>query len=83
MLDELGYLPNHKAGADLLFQITSGRYEKGSTGITTNEIYKNWPRLFNKDANITSAVVERLPHHAESVILKGKSYRVKDRIEEY
>ena len=82
ILDELGYLPIDKAGADLLFQIISGRYEKGSTIITTNQSYKNWARLFNNDATITSAVLDRLLHHAETVLIEGKSYRMKDRIEE-
>ena len=82
VLDELGYLPIDKAGADLLFQIISGRYEKGSTLITTNQPYKNWARLFNNDTTITSAVLDRLLHHAETVVIEGPSYRMKDRIEE-
>lgn len=80
--DELGYLPIDKAGADLLFQIISGRYEKGSTIITTNQVYKNWSRIFNNDATITSAVLDRLLHHAETVLIEGKSYRMKDQIED-
>jgi DNA replication protein DnaC len=80
--DELGYLPIDKNGADLLFQIISGRYEKGSTLITTNLIYKHWSRIFNNDASITSAVLDRLLHHAETVIVEGKSYRTRDQIEE-
>jgi DNA replication protein DnaC len=82
VLDELGYLPIDKLGADLLFQIISGRYEKGSTVITTNQPYKNWTRLFNNDATITSAVLDRLLHHAETVVLEGKSYRMKDQVTE-
>ena len=80
--DELGYLPIDKNGADLLFQIISGRYEKSSTIITTNQIYKHWARIFNNDATITSAVLDRLLHHAETVIVEGRSYRTKDRIDE-
>jgi DNA replication protein DnaC len=80
ILDELGYLPIDKTGADLLFQIISGRYEKGATVITTNQPYKNWARLFNNDATITSAVLDRLLHHAETVVLEGKSYRMKDQV---
>ncbi len=80
ILDELGYLPIDEAGADLLFQIFSGRYEKGSTVITTNQPYKNWARIFNNDATITSAVWDRVLHHAETVLLDGKSYRTKDQI---
>lgn len=82
VLDELGYLPIDKTGADLLFQIISGRYEKGSTVITTNQPYKNWARIFNNDATITSAVLDRLLHHAETVIMEGKSYRMKDQLPE-
>jgi len=80
VLDELGYLPIDKTGADLLFQIISGRYQKGSTIITTNQPYKNWARIFNNDATITSAVLDRLLHHAETVLLEGKSYRMKDQV---
>ena len=82
VLDELGYLPIDKTGADLLFQIFSGRYEKGSKIITTNQAYKNWPRIFNNDATITSAVLDRVLHHAETVVIEGKSYRMKDIIED-
>jgi DNA replication protein DnaC len=82
LVDELGYLPIDKAGADLLFQIFSQRYETGSTIVTTNQAYKNWARIFNNDATLTSAVLDRLLHHAETVTLEGKSYRMKDQIEE-
>jgi DNA replication protein DnaC len=80
VLDELGYLPIDKTGADLLFQIISARYEKGSTVITTNQPYKNWARIFNNDATITSAVLDRLLHHAETILMEGKSYRMKDQV---
>lgn len=83
IMDEVGYLPIDKAGADLLFQIISGRYEKGSTIITTNQAYKHWPRIFNNDSTITAAVLDRLLHHAETVIIEGKSYRTKDGLEEH
>jgi DNA replication protein DnaC len=82
LIDELGYLPIDKAGADLLFQVFSQRYETGSTIVTTNQLYKNWARIFNNDATITSAVLDRLLHHAETVTIEGKSYRMKDQIEE-
>ncbi|MFO1501422.1 MAG: ATP-binding protein, partial [Verrucomicrobiota bacterium] len=68
--------------ADLLFQIISGRYEKGSTIITTNLIYKHWSRIFNNDSSITSAVLDRLLHHAETILIEGKSYRMRDQIED-
>jgi len=82
LVDELGYLPIDKAGADLLFQVFSARYETGSTIVTTNQVYKNWARIFNNDATLTSAVLDRLLHHAETVTIEGKSYRMKDQIEE-
>ena len=82
ILDELGYLPIDKAGADLLFQIFSQRYERGSTLVTTNQAYKNWLRIFNNDSTMTSAVLDRVLHHVETVPIEGKSYRMKDVIEE-
>ncbi len=81
MVDELGYLPIDKAGADLLFQVISQRYERGSIILTTNRIYKEWPEIFNNDSTLTSAVLDRLLHHADTVRIEGKSYRMKDRIE--
>lgn len=81
-IDEVGYLPIDKAGADLLFQIFSHRYERGSLLITTNQPYKLWPKIFNNDTTITSAVLDRLLHHAETIVLEGRSYRMKDRLAE-
>jgi DNA replication protein DnaC len=80
-IDELGYLPIDKTGADLLFQVISQRYERGSIVLTTNQPYKHWPRIFNNDSTLTSAVLDRLLHHAETTIIEGKSYRMKDQIE--
>ena len=80
-IDELGYLPLDKTGADLLFQIISHRYEKGSIILTTNRAFKHWPEIFNNDSTITSAVLDRLLHHAETLVIEGQSYRMKDRIE--
>ncbi len=82
ILDEIGYLPIDKTGADLLFQIISQRYEHGSTIITTNRVYKKWAEIFNNDSTLTSAVLDRLLHHAETVTVEGKSYRMKDQIQE-
>lgn len=82
IIDELGYLPIDKIGADLLFQIISQRYERGSTLITTNRVFKRWPEIFNNDSTLTSAVLDRLLHHADTVVIEGKSFRMKDRVEE-
>jgi len=81
ILDELGYLPIDKHGADLLFQVISCRYEKGSIVITSNRAYKEWPKIFNNDATLTSAILDRLLHHADTIVIEGKSYRMKERID--
>jgi len=79
IMDELGYLPIDKQGADLLFQVISQRYEHGSTVITTNKAFRNWATIFNNDATLTSAVLDRLLHHAETVLIEGPSYRMKEK----
>jgi DNA replication protein DnaC len=81
ILDEVGYLPIDQRGADLLFQVISARYERGSIVLTTNKAFKQWSSIFNGDSTITSAVLDRLLHHAEVVVIEGSSYRMKDRIE--
>lgn len=81
ILDELGYLPIDKRGADLLFQVISKRYENGAILITSNRAYKDWPVIFNNDATLTSAMLDRLLHHAETVVIEGKSYRMKEKVE--
>ena len=81
ILDELGYLPLDKNGADLLFQVISHRYERGSIIITANRSFKQWPEIFNNDSTLTSAILDRVLHHANTVRIEGKSYRMKDQIE--
>jgi DNA replication protein DnaC len=82
VVDELGYLPIDKLGADLLFQIISERYERGAILMSTNRAFKNWPEIFNNDTTLTSALLDRLLHHAETCVVEGKSYRAKDYIPE-
>jgi hypothetical protein len=62
-------------GVDCLFQIISHRYERGATLLTTNRIYKQWATIFNGDATLTSALLDRLLDHVETVLIEGKSYR--------
>jgi DNA replication protein DnaC len=81
ILDELGYLPIDKAGADLLFQVISLRYEQGAIIVTSNRAFKEWPKIFNNDSTLTSAILDRLLHHADTIIIEGKSFRMKDQIE--
>jgi DNA replication protein DnaC len=81
IIDELGYLPIDKLGADLLFQIISQRYERAPVVITANRAYKRWSQIFNNDSTLTSAILDRVLHHAETVVIEGKSFRMKDEIE--
>jgi len=81
ILDELGFLPIDKKGADLLFQVFSLRYEQGALVITSNRAFKHWPEIFNNDSTLTSAILDRVLHHAETVVIEGKSYRMRDKIE--
>ena len=75
LIDELGYLPLDKRGAELLFQVITKRYERGSIILTTNIAFKDWPRIFAGDATMTSALLDRLLHHAQPVVIEGDSYR--------
>lgn len=81
IMDEIGFLPIDKDGADLLFQVISLRYEQGAMVITSNRAFRDWPEIFNNDATLTSAILDRLLHHAETVLIEGDSYRMKDKIE--
>jgi DNA replication protein DnaC len=80
VLDELGYLPVDREGANLLFQVIGTRYEHASTIITTNRVYNEWAPCFNDDHTVTAAVLDRVCHHVETVIIEGKSYRQKNAI---
>ena len=82
IVDELGYLPIDKHGADLLFQIISGRYERAPIVLTTNRAYKHWAQIFNNDSTLTSAILDRVMHHVDTVVIEGKSFRMKDEVEE-
>lgn len=60
--------------------VCNWRYERASTVIKTNKPYKYWPSVFNNDATLTSAVLDRILHHAATVVIEGSSYRMKDRV---
>jgi len=77
IIDELGYLPVDKQGAELLFQVISNRYECGSMVITTNRAFRDWGTILNNDNTLASAIIDRLVHHGVLVQIKGGSYRVK------
>jgi DNA replication protein DnaC len=79
LLDELGYLPIDKRGADLLFQVVAARYEAGSIVLTTNRTFREWGALFDVDNTLATALIDRLMHHGEAFVIKGDSYRMKDK----
>lgn len=74
VIDELGYLGYDNRAADLLFQVISRRYERGSLLVTTNLAFKEWGTVFPNAACVT-ALIDRLTHHAEILTLTGESYR--------
>jgi DNA replication protein DnaC len=82
LLDELGYLPVDKRGADLLFQVVAARYEAGSIVITTNRAFKDWGSILDVDNTLATALIDRLMHHGEAIAIHGGSYRMKDRKDE-
>ncbi|UOR10649.1 IS21-like element helper ATPase IstB [Halobacillus amylolyticus] len=77
ILDELGYIPLHKQGAELLFQVITLCYEKRSLIITTNLQFGQWNHVFG-DPILTEAVVDRLIHHSHLVLFKGDSHRLRE-----
>ena len=79
LLDELGYLPIDKRGADLLFQVVAARYEAGSIVITTNRPFREWGKLFDVDNTLATALIDRLMHHGEALVIQGDSYRMRDK----
>lgn len=79
ILDELGYIPLHKQGAELLFQVISLCYEAKSIVITTNLQFSHWNNVFG-DPILTEAVIDRLIHHSHLVIFNGDSHRYRDSI---
>jgi len=79
LLDELGYLPIDKRGADLLFQVVAARYETGSIVLTTNRPFREWGNLFDVDNTLATALIDRLMHHGEALVIQGPSYRMRDK----
>ena len=77
IIDEIGYLPVDKTGANLLFQLIAKRYEQHSTIITTNQPFSKWGDLFS-DSMLANAILDRLLHHAHVIKMVGPSYRTKD-----
>lgn len=75
-IDEIGYLPIGQLEANLFFQVISARYETGSIILTSNIAFKEWVKVFNNDAALTSAILDRVIHHCDIVTIEGRSYRL-------
>jgi len=78
ILDEIGYLPMERLGANLFFQLVSRRYERGSMLITSNQSLAGWGQVFG-DQVIATAILDRLLHHSTILNIKGESYRLKEK----
>ena len=75
IVDELGYVPLSKTGAELLFEIFSQRYEQASTLVTSNLPFNEWTEIFGSE-RLTGALLDRLTHHVHILELNGDSYRL-------
>lgn len=76
--DELGFVPFDRAGGELIFQVLADRYERRSTMVTTNLAFSEWVQVFG-DEKLTTALLDRLSHHAHILTTKGSSYRQRGR----
>lgn len=76
IIDELGFVPFDRAGGELLFNLLSDRYERRSTLVTTNLAFSEWVQVFG-DEKLTTALLDRLGHHAQVLTTKGESYRTR------
>ncbi len=79
IVDEIGYLPIDRGGANLFFQLISRRYERGPMILTSNQSFGSWGEVFG-DRVIATAILDRILHHAITVNIRGNSYRLKDKL---
>ena len=77
IIDDLAYVPLSTAGAELLFDVVSQRYERGSTIITSDLPFEEWIKIFGTK-QLTGALLDRLTHHVHILDMQGDSYRVRD-----
>jgi len=76
IVDELGFVPLSKSGAELLFEVFSQRYERGSTMVTSNLPFQEWTEVLGSE-RLTGALLDRLTHHVHILEMNGESYRLK------
>ena len=81
ILDEVGFVPFDRTGGELLFNVVASRYERRSVLITTNLSFGEWPKVFGGDEKLTTALLDRLAHHAVIITTRGKSFRMRKRTE--
>lgn len=79
IIDEIGYLPIDRVGANLFFQLISRRYERGPMILTSNQSFGAWGEVFG-DRVIATAILDRLLHHAVTLNIRGNSYRLKEKL---
>ena len=79
VIDELGFVPFDRTGGELLFNLVTERYERRSIVVTTNLPFAEWVTIFAGDEKLTTALLDRLAHHATVITTKGKSYRMRQR----
>jgi DNA replication protein DnaC len=79
IVDELGFVPFDRAGGELLFNLMTERYERRSIIVTTNLPFAEWVTVFAGDEKLTTALLDRLAHHATVITTRGKSYRMRKR----
>ncbi len=81
LVDEIGYTPIEKREANLFFNLISETYEKASIIVTSNKSFESWAEMMG-DSVMTSAMLDRLLHHARVFTLDGESYRIKNQNKE-
>jgi len=81
IVDEVGYLPVSKEGANFLFQVVAKRYETGSIILTSSKSFADWGEILG-DSVIASAILDRLLHHATVFSIRGESYRLREKRKE-
>src|SRR3954465_14955202 len=79
IVDEVGFVPFERVGGELLFNLLTDRYERRATIVTTNLAFAEWVTVFAGDEKLTTALLDRLAHHATVITTKGKSYRMPKR----
>jgi DNA replication protein DnaC len=78
IIDELGYLPLGRNGANLIFQLVSRRYERGALLITSNKSFGLWGEVFG-DNMLAAAILDRVLHHSITLTIKGESFRLREK----